>query len=93
MVYTTVLQWFEGLEFADWIRLGSMFIAFILLAVWGDRKTWTTTDILITVGKGLVMLVVPYYATAYLVSVLILVYRIFCQLIYQVRYRFNYTPL
>jgi hypothetical protein len=44
-----------------------MIIAFLLLAVLGDRKTWITTDLMITSGWGLALLAVPSVSMGFMV--------------------------
>ncbi|ELT91686.1 hypothetical protein CAPTEDRAFT_219044 [Capitella teleta] len=56
------------MDLIEIVRFGSMIIAFLLLAVLGDRKTWITTDLMITSGWGLALLAVPSVSMGFMVK-------------------------
>lgn len=51
------LEW--PFDLTDTVRSASMVVAFVLLAVLGDRRVWITADILCSLGFGLTCFVFP----------------------------------
>lgn len=57
-------NWLEKFKLTEALQVASLVVAFLILAVFGQRKTWIATEVIMATVCGLAFLIFPKHVLA-----------------------------